>query len=116
LEPYNERLEGTFAQLDQEGFVVDWRHKSDQEVGYRLEDKFKTVNLHKFSRAFVSELLMPEINKALQDGDMKKPMEKVMRAIVNEKMKLIKGEVLHGEKWYEIDDLNDLKIAERIFR
>ena len=30
LEPYNEKLDGTFVEVGIDGFVYDWRHKSDQ--------------------------------------------------------------------------------------
>lgn len=115
LERYNERLEGTFAEVDREGNVIDWRHKSDQDNGYVLVDKYKTVNLHKFSYQFVRTVLVPQINKYVAANGMNNPLEKVMRVIVTENNDAIKGEILNGEKWYEIDDLNDLKIAESIF-
>ena len=56
------------------------------------------------------------IDEVLSDDGMKKPIEKVMKKIVEQKKDIIKGEILNGEKWYEIDDVNDLKIAEKIFK
>lgn len=116
LEPYNEKLDGTFVEVGIDGFVYDWRHKSDQEKGYLLQDKYKTVNLHKFSKRFVENQLIGIIDEVLSDDGMKKPIEKVMKKIVEQKKDIIKGEILNGEKWYEIDDVNDLKIAEKIFK
>lgn len=116
LEHYNENLEGTFVELDSSGNVTDWRHKSDQEEGYELTDKYKTVNLHKFSRDFVTEILMPTISSYMIANGKDKPFEKVMKHIVNRHPDLIYGEVLHHEKWYEIDDIHDLEIAEALFK
>lgn len=116
LEPYNEKLDGTFVEVGTDGFVYDWRHKSDQEKGYLLQNKFKTVNLHKFSKCFVENQLIGIIDEVLSDDGIKKPIEKVMKKIVEQKKDIIKGEILNGEKWYEIDDVNDLKIAEKIFK
>jgi choline kinase len=115
LEPYNINLEGTFVELGENGFVRDWRHKSEQEEGYRLDDKYKTVNLHKFSIGFVDSILNHELDKRLADGGEKLPIEKIMRNIVTDNTQLIRGEILHGEKWFEIDDIHDLQIAEKIF-
>lgn len=115
LELYNNKLEGTFAQVGANGCVNDWRHKSDQEEGYKLEDKFKTVNLHKFSRKFVVEKLKPMLEEVMNDDGIKKPIEKAMKRIVEKYPDIIKGEILCGEKWYEIDDVNDLEIAETLF-
>lgn len=114
LEPYNEKLEGSFAELS-EKYVCDWRHRSDQEESYVITDKFKTVNLHKFSYNFVIETLEKALSAKIESDGLKTPIEKAMRLIVNNSNKIIAGEVLNGEKWYEIDDVNDLKIAEDIF-
>lgn len=116
LEPYNERLEGTFVELDRDGYVADWRHKSEQPEGYFLCDKFKTVNLHKFSKRFIQDVLQNEISENKMPAVMNQPIEKIMRKIVGAHPNIIYGEVLHGEKWWEIDDTNDLHIAENIFQ
>jgi hypothetical protein len=116
LEPYNDRLEGTFVQLGTDGYVKDWRHKSDQEEGYDITDKYKTVNLHKFSSNFVEEILKPELKQFIEDTDGKEPIEKLMRRIVLSEPNAMKGEVLSGEKWCEIDDESDLKLAETVFK
>ena len=114
LEPYNENLEGTFVTLGKDARIIDWRHKSDQEDGYVLTDKYKTVNIHKFSVAFVRNSLMPEVESYIEKNGVMQPMEKVMRSIVTMGNTPIYGEVLRGEKWYEVDDVNDLKKAEEI--
>lgn len=116
LEPYNEKLEGTFVEVDKNNFVTDWRHKSEQYEGYILEDKYKTVNLHKFSKTFVTSDLIPSIDFVLKENGMKKPIEAVMKVIVENHPSLIAAEILNGEKWYEIDDMHDLSVAEEIFK
>ena len=115
LEPNNDMLDGTFVECNDSGYVVDWRHKSEQQEGYVLWDKFKTVNLHKFSREFAVELLWPKLEDCERPECRKLPIEKIMREIVTSQPKAIYGEVLRGEKWWEIDDVDDLKTAERLF-
>lgn len=116
LEPYNENLEGTFVELDDKYKIVDWRHKSDQSENYILTDKYKTVNIHKFSSTFVKNNLALEVESYIEKNGVTQPMEKVMRNIVVTGNDSIYGEVLHGEKWYEVDDLNDLHKAEEVMR
>ncbi len=116
LEPYNENLEGTFVELNDKYEIVDWRHKSDQDKNYVIMDKYKTVNIHKFSSAFVKKCLMPEVKSYIEKIGVTQPMEKVMKNIVVTDNDSIYGEILHGEKWYEVDDLNDLHKAEEIMR
>lgn len=116
LEPYNENLEGTFVELNDKHEIVDWRHKSDQDKNYVIMDKYKTVNIHKFSSAFVKKCLMPEVESYIEKNGVTQPMEKVMKNIVVTDNDPIYGEILHGEKWYEVDDLNDLHKAEEVMR
>lgn len=115
LEHYNPELDGTFATLNKEGFVVDWRHKSEQEPGYTLTDKYKTVNLHRFSVAFVKEILIAENERLIESMGCNQPLEKTMRQIVSQDPMQIKGVILNKERWFEIDDLRDLEYAEQLF-
>ncbi len=115
LEPYNDMLDGTFAELDQEGFVVDWTHKSMRSEDYVVSDKYKTVNIHKFSFTFVRDYLCPAIKVIEEERGIKQPFENVMQVIVKRSPDLIKGLVLNGQKWFEIDDQHDLEMAEKIF-
>lgn len=115
LEPYNDKLDGTFATINGAEYVTDWCHKSMRPEGYTLEDKFKTVNIHKFSSAFVAGTLLPALEKSNAEKDGKDPLENVMMGIVRQAPDAVKGVVLRGEKWFEIDDSNDLAEAEKIF-
>lgn len=115
LEPYNDMLDGTFAELDQSGYVVDWTHKSMRPDNYIIDDKYKTVNIHKFSYEFVIDKLYPAIISIEDKMGIKQPLENVMRNIVKDNPALIKGLVLNGQEWFEIDDQHDLEIAEKIF-
>lgn len=115
LEKYNPDLDGTFAELGEDGFVIDWVHKSQRTENYHVNDKFKTVNIHKFNRDFVNGVLKQYLENSLAEYGGKEPMENVMMRIVRNHPKMIRGIVLDGEKWFEIDDMHDLKIAEKMF-
>lgn len=114
LEKYNKRLDGTVVEVDECGFVVDWRHKTTQGQDFILSNKYKTVNIHRFSYEFVENELKEVVNRYVQD-DKSAPMESAMRELVTDNKRLIKGIQLDGEIWAEIDDENDLKYAELIF-
>lgn len=115
LEPYNEKLDGSFVELDTNSFVVDWTHKSKRKENYDVTTKYKTVNIHKFCKEFVESRLIPEIRTIETKSGLKNPIENVMMEIVHEHPHLVRGYVLSGEKWFEIDDVHDLEIAERMF-
>lgn len=115
LEPYNEKLDGTFAEIDDAHFVVDWTHKSMRPDNYDVTTKYKTVNIHKFCKEFVNMQLIPEIQVSEAKSGLKNPIENVMMEIVHKNPNLVRGYVLSGEKWFEVDDIQDLEIAERMF-
>ncbi len=116
LEKYNPALDGTFAEMDESGYVVDWTHKSMREPGYTLEDKYKTINIHKFSKAFVETSLYPSVKEICRKTEGKDPLENVMRTIVRNDKRAVYGLDSGGMKWFEIDDCKDLAIAEELFR
>ena len=116
LEPYHADLDGTFTELGPGHYVVDWTHKSQRPDHYTLEDKFKTVNIHKFGQEFLRDVLHPYLRSSVEMYAGKEPLENVMMRIVRANPNLIRGMVLHGQKWWEIDDEKDLHIAETIFQ
>ncbi len=116
VETYDPRLDGTFVEIGEDGFIKDWTHKSMREEGYTLEDKYKTINIHKFSKGFVDYTLYPAAKKVCDDTYGKAPLENIMRDIVRDDGSIIYGLLSNGSKWFEIDDENDLNIAEEIFK
>lgn len=114
LEKYNTLLDGTFVTLDSSAIVAAWTHKSKRPKDYTLEDKYKTVNIHKFDNLFVKQILYPYVEKVVENTDGKEPLETVMDNIVRDGGK-IAGFILSGQRWFEIDDLVDLQHAEKVF-
>ncbi|MCI1269930.1 MAG: aminotransferase class I/II-fold pyridoxal phosphate-dependent enzyme [Ruminococcus sp.] len=76
---------------------------------------YKTVNIYKFSKDFCVTHYIPFLEayeKALGENEY---YEQVLRVITMLDNPEIKAKRLNGEKWYEIDDIQDLDIAESIF-
>ena len=114
LEKYSNMLDGTFVTLDDKNRITAWTHKSKRPVGYTLTDKYKTVNIHKFTGRFVEDTLKPYVKQIAAQSNGTEPLETVMDKIVRDK-KCLTGLILSGQKWFEVDDLNDLRQAEIIF-
>lgn len=115
LEEYNPNLDGTFAEVNDDGYVIDWIHKSMRGNGFTIEDKYKTINIHRFDREFIVNALMPYIQESCDAEKGKEPLEYVMQRIVHDFPKAVYGLDSAGLKWFEIDDKKDLMIAEKIF-
>ena len=76
---------------------------------------YKTVNIYKFSKQFSDTHYVPFLeaySKALGNNEY---YEQVLRVITLLDKPEIKALPLDGEAWYEIDDVQDLDIAETIF-
>ena len=114
LEKYNSTLDGTFVSLGENFLVVDWVHKKDRPEGFTVEDKYKTVNIYKFSKNFVEKWLKPFLAEHATKLEGVSPVEFVFRDIIAAGGK-IEGCVTNL-KWFEIDDIKDLRIAEEIFK
>ena len=76
---------------------------------------YKTVNIYKFSRHFSENLYVPFLDaysKALGNNEY---YEQVLRVIMILDEPEIRAKRLNNYLWYEIDDVQDLDIAESMF-
>ncbi len=111
---YESWMDGTVVKLG-ENCEID---KFIPGTEFRHEDShayYKTVNIYKFSRQFCATHYVPFLEaycKALGNNEY---YEQVLRVITLLDKPEIKALPLDGESWYEIDDVQDLDIAESIF-
>ena len=111
---YETWMDGTMVCLNEENDIVDFIPKK----AFRYSDVdhyYKTVNIYKFSKEFLCQNYVPFLeaySKALGNNEY---YEQVLRVITLLDTCNLKGLPLEGERWYEIDDVQDLNIAETIF-
>lgn len=111
---YESWMDGTMVRLDEEDNIVNFIPKK----AFRFEDAhlyYKTVNLYKFSRAFLSSHYIPFLEAYTTALGNNEYYEQVLRVITLLDNCDLKALPLNGEKWYEIDDVQDLDIAEALF-
>ena len=114
VDKYEPWMDGTCVRLDEddniEAFIPGKKFKFDE-----IRDYYKTVNIYKFSRDFSRTHYVPFLDayqKALGENEY---YEQVLRVITMLDVPVIKAKRLNGQKWYEIDDIQDLDIATSIF-
>lgn len=111
---YESWMDGTVVKLG-EDYEIE---KFIPGTEFRYEDRdsyYKTVNIYKFSKQFSQTHYIPFLeaySKALGNNEY---YEQVLRVITLLDKPEIKALPLNGESWYEIDDIQDLDIAESIF-
>jgi choline kinase len=114
VEKYNPNLDGTFVEIGADQKVFKWIHKKDRPINFQLEDKYKTVNIHKFNSDFVCNILKPELKRQANYGG-KEPIETVFKNILQQGAEIFAFDV-GNRKWFEVDEAEEIKIAEEIFK
>lgn len=114
VDKYEPWMDGTMVCLDEENNILNFVPKKL----FRYEDVgiyYKTVNIYKFSKEFSRTQYIPFLEaytKALGNNEY---YEQVLRVITMLDRCELKALPLNGQKWYEIDDIQDLDIAEAMF-
>lgn len=107
-------MDGTVVKLDEKDNILNFISKKD----FRFEeipDYYKTVNIYKFSRTFSRTHYVPFLeaySKALGNNEYYEQVLKIITLLERPEIKALR---LSDETWYEIDDVQDLDIAESMF-
>lgn len=114
VDKYESWMDGTCVKLGDddsiEEFVSGSKFKFNESGDY-----YKTVNIYKFSKQFSQTHYVPFLDaysKALGNNEY---YEQVLRVITMLDNPEIKAKRLSGQRWYEIDDAQDLDIATSMF-
>lgn len=114
VDKFESWMDGTVVTLDEEDNIMDFLGKKN----FCFEDTeqyYKTVNIYKFSKGFSNSHYVPFLEaycKALGNNEY---YEQVLKVITFLDKPELKAARLEGELWYEIDDIQDLDIAESLF-
>jgi histidinol-phosphate/aromatic aminotransferase/cobyric acid decarboxylase-like protein/choline kinase len=76
---------------------------------------YKTVNIYKFSNKFINETYIPFLEAYTKAMGSNEYYENVLRVLVALEQQELRAMRLNGEKWYEIDDVQDMNNAKIIF-
>ncbi|MBQ9290829.1 MAG: aminotransferase class I/II-fold pyridoxal phosphate-dependent enzyme [Clostridia bacterium] len=114
VDKYEAWMDGTCVKIGPddtiEEFVPGKKFKFIEAAEY-----YKTVNIYKFSKHFSRTHYVPFLNAYQSALGENEYYEQVLRVITMLDEPEIKAKRLNGQRWYEIDDIQDLDIAESIF-
>lgn len=115
VDKYETWMDGTMVKLDDDHRIIEFVSK--QNFDYKeIAQYYKTINIYKFSRDFLCNQYVPFLNAYTQALGNNEYYEQVLRIITyldNCDLKALP--IQQGQKWYEIDDIQDLDIAETLF-
>lgn len=111
---YETWMDGTMVRIDDENNIVNFIPKK----AFKYSDTqfyYKTVNVYKFSKDFINNHYLPFLEAYIRVLGENEYYEQVLRVITLIDNAGIKALPISGINWYEIDDVQDLRIAETIF-
>lgn len=115
VDKYETWMDGTMVRIDEDNNIVNFIPK--KAFKYKdVDSYYKTVNIYKFSREFSQNKYVPFLeaySKALGNNEYYEQVLRVITLIDNAELKALP--ITNGAKWYEIDDVQDLDIAETLF-
>ncbi|MBT9583223.1 aminotransferase class I/II-fold pyridoxal phosphate-dependent enzyme [bacterium] len=112
LAPFKSGMDGTVAEV-REGWIHDIipPERQNGEAGQR----YKTVNIYKFSHAFAYGPLLQMLDYYCQHFEENCYYEKILGMLIYAGQLRMRGEVLDEEAWAELDDPHDVVRAQAIF-
>ena len=111
---YEQWMDGTMVRIDDNRRILQFIPKE----GFRYEeadDYYKTVNIYKFSREFSSKQYIPFLEAYCKVMGNNEYYEQVLSVLTLLQNTTLRALPIGNEKWYEIDDVQDLDIASTLF-
>lgn len=107
-------MDGSIVKLDKDNNIV---YFVDDEEVKRIDPSYyhKIVSIYKFKKRYVSEKYMTYLNEYVKKNKDNNLYESFLKVIDLDVEKKIPAEILDEEQWYEINDIQDMDIAESMF-
>lgn len=112
---YEHWMDGTVTTLGEDGTIHEFIEKKNfifENVG----NYYKTVNIYKFSQEFSQKQYLPFLEAYIKAYGKNQYYEMVLKALASISEAQLKAYILPSDiNWYEIDDAQDLDIANTMF-
>lgn len=114
VDKFESWMDGTCIVVDQDDNITDFI--PGKLLQYREKEQYyKTVNIYKFGADFSKNVYVPFLEAYAKVMGNNEYYEAVIKLILLLDKNTMKAKCLQGELWYEIDDIQDLDIAQTLF-
>ena len=114
VDKFESWMDGTCIVVDQDDNITDFI--PGKLLQYREKEQYyKTVNIYKFGADFSKNVYVPFLETYANVMGNNEYYEAVIKLILLLDKNTMKAKRLQGELWYEIDDIQDLDIAQTLF-
>ena len=114
VDKYESWMDGTCVTLNEQDEIKAFVPGKHFDFS-RKDEYYKTVNIYKFDKSFSQTHYVPFLEAYCTALGRNEYYEQVLRIITMLDDPVIQAKRLNGEKWYEIDDIQDLDIATSMF-
>ena len=111
---YESWMDGTCVEADDEHNITSFIEKKDMDNA-KLDRYYKTVNIYKFSVSFTRDIYLPFLEAYMKAYGMNSYYETTLKVLCMLKDFPVKAFYMREIDWYEIDDAQDLSIANALF-
>ncbi|PKN20537.1 MAG: class I and II aminotransferase [Deltaproteobacteria bacterium HGW-Deltaproteobacteria-6] len=114
LDKYRSGMDGTVVSVAR-GIITNIIPPHLQDEKFDFSDKYKTLNIYKFSREFCNKNFRQLLTYYARVIDDNCYYELILGILIYLQKEVIYAEILEGEEWSEVDDPNDLRVSEFVF-
>ena len=114
VDRYRSGMDGTVVTVA-DGVIRNIIPPHLQTSNFDFSDKYKTLNIYKFSKDFCNTVFKQLLTYYANAIDANCYYELILGILIYMQRETIYAEVLDGERWAEVDDPNDLRVAEFVF-
>ena len=114
VDKYEAWMDGSCMTLRRDDTIKSF--VSARDFAFSKADRYwKTVNIYKFSQDFSTHYYLPLLETYITTQGNNEYYEQVLRVLAVLDNSQIQAKRLTGQRWYEIDDVQDLDIASTLF-
>jgi histidinol-phosphate/aromatic aminotransferase/cobyric acid decarboxylase-like protein/choline kinase len=114
VDGFRRGMDGTVVAVSK-GVITNVIPPHLQGQNFDFSDKYKTLNIYKFSASFCNNRFRHLLDYYVKIFDKQSFYELVLGMLIYAQQETINAEILEGELWAEIDDPNDFGLAEYQF-
>lgn len=114
VDHYRTGMDGTVVSIEK-GYVSQVFPTESQSIGFRYDNKFKTLNIYRFDRVYCQRTLRPMLSAYANNVDSNCYYELVLGMLANVPAHRISAQIVQDSDWVEVDDPNDLSVAKFSF-
>ena len=111
---YKSWMDGTVVTCDDKGYITQFIDKADMDSN-SFDKYYKTVNVYKLSKEFSKNIYIPFLQAYMHAYGLNSYYETTLKVVAHLAKTQLYGYEIGDMPWYEIDDSQDLDIANVLF-